>query len=347
MTQLPMELPQAWIALLGGGLAVLALLVAAQLVLSLRQARQIRDLAVRQTPAGDTPEQGVLTAQKAVEGAESEMEETLESLSQARDRANRADRANQAKSTFLTMMSHELRTPLSAIIGFAEMIEQQAMGPIGNEKYCHYATDIRESGRHVLDIVNDILDLSKVESGRETLREQDIPADLLFDGVRMIVEGLAEEAGVTLTFDYPESLPAIRADKRRLTQVLVNLLSNAVKFTPRDGRVSLRCWATEGSGIVFQAIDNGVGIARADIPLALSVFGQVENDCKPQGTGLGLPLAKALVELHGGTLDLQSELDEGTTVTLRLPAYRIVAQPATQAPSETSEEEALPQAAAG
>ncbi|WP_299617185.1 sensor histidine kinase KdpD, partial [Pelagibius sp.] len=134
-------------------------------------------------------------------------------------------------------------------------------------------------------------------------------------------------------FDCPEDLPLIRVDKRRLTQILVNLMSNAIKFTPAGGEVRLRCWATETSGFVFQAIDNGVGIARENIPLAMSVFGQVENEHEhtpQQGTGLGLPLAKALSELHGGTLDLQSELGEGTTVTLRLPAHRIVARSAAE-----------------
>jgi signal transduction histidine kinase len=232
-------------------------------------------------------------------------------------------------------MSHELRTPLSAIIGFAEMIEHQSMGPIGNAKYQDYATDIRLSGQHLLGIINDILDLSKVESGKETLHETVVAAEDVVAGVRVLLEGRPQEAGVRLVFECPGDLPALKADKRRLTQILVNLLANALKFTPEGGTVSLRCWASEGSGFVFQVIDDGIGMAREEIPVALAVFGQVGGSEaeKAKGTGLGLPLAKALAELHGGTLDLQSEPGRGTTVTLRLPAYRVVLQPPASHPA--------------
>lgn len=258
------------------------------------------------------------------------LEEALDRLAAARREVDEAERANRAKSDFLAMMSHELRTPLSAIIGFAEMIEQQAMGPIGNAKYTTYAADIRESGQHLLGIVNDILDLSKVEAGKETLHEQDLSFEALLSGLRILLEGRAREAGVTLLFDCPACLPSLRADKRRLTQILVNMLSNGIKFTPEGGTVTLRCRAHGSSGVLFQAIDTGIGIAPADIPLALSVFGQVDAGARyhAKGTGLGLPLAKALAELHGGTLDLESDLGKGTTVSLRLPAFRILARPA-------------------
>ena len=343
MTGAGMALDTAWPWIAGLGV-LLFLLIAAQAVLFLRQTDALRALAARQDRI-EAREPGAAT-QDSVAAQQRRLDEALENLRQARDKASRADRASQAKSAFLAMMSHELRTPLSAIIGFAEMIEQQAIGPVGNTKYRDYATDIRQSGQHLLGIINDILDLSKVESGRETLQEQTIVPEELFDGVRALLAVRAQDAGVTLTFDVPEDLPAMRADKRRLTQILVNLLSNAVKFTPSGGDVTLRCWATPGSGVVFQSIDSGIGIAREDIPLALSVFGQVENDCEQQGTGLGLPLAKALAELHGGTLDLQSELGRGTTVTLRLPAYRIVdPSPAEESPADDAEN--LQQAAAG
>src|SRR5690606_11330662 len=153
---------------------------------------------------------------------------------------------------------------------------------------------------HLLGIINDILDLSKVEAGKETLHEQDISCDALLSGLRILLEGRARDAGVRLVFDCPAELPGVRADKPRLTQILVNLLSNGIKFTPEGGTVALRCWATAESGLVFQASDTGIGIACEDIPLALSVFGQVDNGSRPQpvGTGLGLPLAKALAELH-------------------------------------------------
>jgi signal transduction histidine kinase len=320
-----------WLVIAGIGLGgLVTALTAVLLILSLRQSGRLAELDARLTRAGDSLERDAQSTQEATQALRIQLGEALTRLREAREKADRSDRANQAKSAFLAMMSHELRTPLSTIIGFAELIEQQAMGPIGNSKYRDYAVDIRESGQHLLGIINDILDLSKVEAGKETLQEQEISFDALIDGVRTLVEGRAQQAGVRLAFDCPEDLPDIRADKRRLTQILVNLLSNGIKFTPEGGTVTLRCWATEGSGAVLQAIDTGVGIAPENIPVALSVFGQVNNesDYQAQGTGLGLPLAKALAELHGGTLDLQSELGKGTTVTLRLPAHRIVRRPA-------------------
>ena len=272
-------------------------------------------------PAERTGHQGVDLTQ----ALQIQLQEALGGLKAARRRADEAERANQAKSSFLATMSHELRTPLSTIIGFAEMIEQQAMGPIGNGKYSDYAADIRESGQHLLGIINDILDLSKVEAGKESLHEQDIPFDALLTGVRILVESRAREAGVRLAIDCPPDLPAIRADKRRLTQILVNLLSNGIKFTPEGGTVTLRCRAAP-DGLTLQAIDTGIGMAPEDIPVALAVFGQVRNGAKPdvRGTGLGLPLAKALTELHGGKLEVQSALGEGTTVSLQLPAHRVL-----------------------
>ncbi len=318
-----------WFLFGAGGLGLIVVgLIAVHLLLSLRQRDSVAALTAELAKTGSTLKQDAHASHEATRELQDRLDEALDRLREARDKAARADQANQAKSAFVAMISHELRTPLSAIIGFAELIEQQSVGPIGNNKYRDYATDIRQSGQHLLGIINDILDLSKVESGKENLREENFAAEDLFDGVRIMIEGRAKDAGVTLVFDYPRDLPAIRADQRRLTQILVNLLSNAVKFTPEGGQVTLRSWATEGSGFVFQAIDTGVGIAREDIPLALSVFGQVDNQTGDQGTGLGLPLAKALAELHGGTLDLQSEINEGTTVTLRLPAHRMLGAPA-------------------
>ena len=317
----------AWLVFAGTGLGVVtALLVAAHYLLALRQAGQFDALTAELSRTGDSLERDAQVAQEATQALQQQLSEALNRLRQARDKADRADRANQAKSAFLATMSHELRTPLSAIIGFAEMIEHQAMGPVGNAKYQAYATDIRCSGQHLLGIINDILDLSKVESGKESLTEEVIPAADLLNGVEVLLNGRPREAGVQMIFEAPDDLPAIHADKRRLTQILVNLLANAIKFTPEGGSVTLRCWASDSSGFVFQVIDDGVGIAREDIPLALSVFGQVgeAETQKAKGTGLGLPLAKALAELHGGTLDLQSELGRGTTVTLRLPAHRVV-----------------------
>ena len=323
----------AWLfyATIGLGIAV-ALMIALQFLISLRQSGQFDMLAAQLSRSSDSLERDSFASREATKALQQQLSIALTQLRQARDRASRADQANQAKSAFLAKMSHELRTPLSAIIGFAEMIEHQSMGPLGNSKYQDYACDIRISGQHLLGIINDILDLSKVESGRENLREQRVEIAELVNGIRVLLEGRPQEAGVQLLFEVPEDAPALQVDKRRLIQILVNLLSNAIKFTPEGGNVRLRAWATEGSGFVFQVIDNGVGMAQKDIPVALSVFGQVDNQIgNHAGTGLGLPLAKALTEMHGGTLDLQSEVGKGTTATLRLPAHRMLRKSAAAA----------------
>ena len=240
--------------------------------------------------------------------------------------SEQADSANLAKSAFLAAMSHELRTPLNAIIGFSEIIASETSGPIGNAKYSEYAKDINDSGQHLLALINDILDLSKVDSGVEELHEEDIEIRVLARSILTLVGGRAGKDGVKLQLDLADDLPALRGDHRKLKQILVNLLSNAIKFTEPGGSVTFKARCRSASGYVFQVIDTGIGIAPEDIPKALSQFGQVDSDLnrRYEGTGLGLPLTKALVELHGGSLDLQSEVGVGTTVTLRFPADRIV-----------------------
>ena len=237
--------------------------------------------------------------------------------------------ANRAKSEFLATMSHELRTPLNAIIGFSEIIGTETFGPIGNVKYRDYARDIHESGQHLLDLINDILDISKVESGMEELYEENVDISVVADSVLRLVRQRAQKHGVKLELELSDESPALRVDVRKLKQILVNLLSNAIKFTKSGGTVTLKGWGRIESGYVFQVIDTGIGIAPEDIPKALSQFGQVDNALNRQheGTGLGLPLTKSLVELHGGSMDLQSDVDVGTTVTVRFPADRIVASP--------------------
>ncbi len=237
----------------------------------------------------------------------------------------KAEFANRTKSEFLANMSHELRTPLNAIIGFSEIIQSEAFGPC-EERYRGYALDINRSGQHLLDLINDILDLSKIESGTDEIHEEQIEIREVIESVVTMVRGRARKGGVKLELEMPDHPPALRADSRKLKQILVNLLSNAIKFTDPGGKVTFRTWCQRGSGYVFQVADTGIGIALDDIPKALAPFQQVDGELnrKYEGTGLGLPLTKSLVELHGGSLDLQSRLGVGTTVTVRLPEERVV-----------------------
>ena len=241
----------------------------------------------------------------------------------ARERAEYADRA---KSEFLVNMSHELRTPLNAILGFAQMIGGQVLGKDASDQYTGYAHDIRDSGEHLLAIVNDILDLSKVEAGKAELEEQDLDIGELVAATMRLVRDRASEWGLDLQIEVSSGKGKLRADARMLKQMLLNLLSNAIKFTPAGGRVLLRAGPDEDGSYRFVVIDTGVGIAPEDIPKALSQFGQV-GDPKVQpgeGTGLGLPLVAALAELHGGELELESDVGVGTRATIRLPRERSI-----------------------
>ncbi len=265
-------------------------------------------------------------AQMAYERQGEELAAMAEALTSAYDQA---EAANRAKSEFLAAMSHELRTPLNAILGFSELMASGALGPLGNPKYEEYTKDINDSGRHLLSLINDILDLSKVESGVQELVEDDIEVPKVTEAVLRLVRQRAKEREVELELELPDGLPLLRADKRALTQILANLLTNAIKFTDPGGKVTLRGWCKMDSGFVFQIADTGIGIAPEDIQKAFAQFGQIDSDLnrKYEGTGLGLPLTKALVELHGGSLDLQSEVGAGTTVTVRFPKERIVHLP--------------------
>ena len=252
-----------------------------------------------------------------------ELSRLAEDLATARDQANSA---NHAKSEFLTAMSHELRTPLNAIIGFSEMIQSERLGPVGVAKYGDYARDINESGQHLLALVNDILDLSKIEFGEGKLHEQTINIPPTIRSVLMLVQHRAKKNDIEIGLDIPDDLPALRADERKLKQILVNLLSNAIKFTDAGGKIMIRVWCRPDSGHAFQVIDTGIGIAPENIPKALRQFGQVDGNLNRNydGIGLGLPLVQALIELHGGSLELESQLGVGTTATVRFPAARIV-----------------------
>ncbi len=246
-----------------------------------------------------------------------ERERLGERLRQAKDAAEAASRA---KSQFLANMSHELRTPLNAIIGFSQLIESELLGPVGNQRYREYAADIRGSGEHLLTIIADILDLSRVEAGRMELEPvlTDI-AELLRTGERW-EEGRARLEGVELKVEVPDGGLQWLVDPTRLKQAIVNLVSNAVKFTPRGGTVSLRA-VEEEDELIICVSDTGVGMTGTQVEQALQPFVQVQNALanKHAGTGLGLPLTKALVELHGGALQIDSSPGCGTSVVLRLP----------------------------
>jgi PAS domain S-box-containing protein len=232
-----------------------------------------------------------------------------------------AESANQAKSQFLANMSHELRTPLNAIIGFSEVISSALFGPL-DARYRDYAQDIHGSGHHLLRIINDLLDLSKVEAGRLELRDTPVPIAAIFETCRRMVIDRAAMGGVSLDFQSTDL--EVSADELRLEQVLLNLVSNAVKFTPAGGDVAVSARLALSGEVMITVADSGIGMAPEDIPRALQPFGQVDNSlARPHGgTGLGLPLAQRLVELHGGTMTLDSALGKGTTVTVVLPAER-------------------------
>jgi signal transduction histidine kinase len=236
----------------------------------------------------------------------------------------KAEEASQAKSEFLANMSHELRTPLNAVMGFSEVIRNQMFGPVGVAQYVEYANDIYTSGAHLLDIINDILDLSKVEAGKLELAEDVIDLREVGESVLDLVTGRAQNARLKLLARLPEDLPHLRADKRKVKQMLLNLLSNAVKFTPAGGTVDLIGEVRPDGGVNIAVRDTGIGIAKSQFDLVMSPFGQVDSALsrEHQGTGLGLPLVKALIELHNGRLDLESELGKGTTTMLVFPPER-------------------------
>jgi PAS domain S-box-containing protein len=244
----------------------------------------------------------------------------------------RAETADNSKSEFLANMSHELRTPLNAIIGFASVMEAESFGSLGSEKYNKYTQYIGQSGRHLLALISDILDLSKVEAGAEELHEEDIDVRMVSESVVRLVSDRAVKEGVRIALQAPAELPALRADARKLNQVLFNLLTNAIKFTREGGQVALALSCGPEGGHVFEVSDTGIGIAPENLPKVLSKFGQVDSSLtrRHEGTGLGLPLTKALVELHGGTFEIESEVDVGTTVTVRFPVGRIVTKSAPQ-----------------
>ncbi|MBI1244928.1 MAG: PAS domain S-box protein [Alphaproteobacteria bacterium] len=260
-----------------------------------------------------------------VVGISTDVTRLVETEAELRSARDQAEAANRAKSQFLANMSHELRTPLNAIIGFSEIIESQIFGPAGHPRYVEYARDIAASGRHLVALIGDVLDMSKIEAGRLELEESRVDAVEVISGAAALVNGEALTRGVRLSYDAAElENVALWADSRALRQVLLNLLSNAIKFTPSGGRVELRGRRAPGGGITIEVSDTGVGIPAADLPHVTEPFRQAPGTAAIYGgTGLGLSITKHLVEMHQGTLDLESAPGRGTTVRVNLPATRV------------------------
>jgi PAS domain S-box-containing protein len=237
----------------------------------------------------------------------------------------KAEDANRAKSTFLANMSHELRTPLNAVIGFAEIIKNELLGAINEPRYRDYAGDIHSSGKHLLQLINDILDMTKVESGTYQLREDVCDLAKIVGDAIAVVQNLAIQNELTVRVDVPQDIPFLFADERGVRQVLVNVLSNAIKFTPKGGDVAVSARLEDGA-LALAVADTGIGMAPDDIPQALSPFRQLEGSHgrKYEGTGLGLSLIKAMLDLHEGVLHVDSTLGAGTTVTAKFPPRRTI-----------------------
>ncbi|WP_271167252.1 sensor histidine kinase [Hansschlegelia plantiphila] len=242
------------------------------------------------------------------------------------DARRRAEEANLAKSRFLATMSHELRTPLNAILGFSEVMKSEIFGAHVTPTYKEYAGDIHDSGQHLLNLINEILDLSRIEAGRYELNEESVNLAYVVEDCRHLLTLRAKNRGITIRESVEPGLPPVWADERAMRQITLNLLSNAIKFTPQGGEIRLKVGWTASGGQYVSVADTGPGIPENEIPTVLASFGQGSLAMKSaeQGAGLGLPIVKGLIDLHGGSFSLKSKLREGTEVIVALPASRII-----------------------
>ena len=283
-------------------------------VVKLRDGRALL-LSDRKTDSG-----GIVSIQSDI----TELKNAEAALSAAKDEALTA---NRAKSEFLAHMSHELRTPLNSILGFTQVMKEEVFGPLGHAKYLDYAMSVNQSGQHLLALINDILDISKIESGEVTLEEAVFDLRETVDACIRMVTGQTGEPETRIAFNASENARFFKGDERIIKQVVLNLLSNAMKFTPSGKSIMVTIGLNEDAGIVVEVADRGCGIASEDIEKVLEPFGQVRSGAHQShaGTGLGLSLSKMLTELHGGGLSIESKLGEGTTVRLSFPLGRTVA----------------------
>ncbi|MCE2926497.1 MAG: HAMP domain-containing histidine kinase [Rickettsiales bacterium] len=292
-----------------------------------RKISQLKDYAIRAPVIGDPRKEDknelvvLTTAFNDMLTEIGERDNQLKKQNIALEKAkDSAESASRAKSQFLANISHELRTPLNAIIGFSSILMNQLFGPLGDNKYLEYAKDINESGTHLLDIINDILDLSKAEAGKLSITYQEVHVGKSINKCLTILAERAEKGNVTVSVDVPKTLPALIADRLRFIQIVLNIMSNAVKFTEAGGRVHVAAKVVDDQ-FVITVQDTGIGMSKEDLDKAFQSFGQVDSGLnrKYEGTGLGLPLTRKLIELHYGKIEMESELGKGTIVRLIFP----------------------------
>lgn len=270
---------------------------------------------------------------KAEERIRKEKDALIAELEQARAHSDearrRAEELNLAKSRFLATMSHELRTPLNAILGFSEVMEAEILGEHHVPAYRDYSHDIHKSGKHLLDLINEILDLSRIEAGRYDLQDAEMRLDATVAECAHLIDRRAQQKSLAMLLMIEPAMPMIKADERAVRQIALNLLSNAIKFTPEGGEVMIRTGVTEDGRPYLQVNDTGPGIPAHEIPIIMENFGRGSLAVKlaEQGTGLGLPIVRGLVAMHGGAFDIQSREGEGTSVTVTFPPERVLGMP--------------------